>query len=234
MPSNPEASIDQFIDNLERGAEQSKATLPPGPIVDVLKGFCDKLNRLDFVRGVVEPGPVPWIVHLATYPRYQPVHKSIMLVFHFPEGNEEEVVVDRGEPMNAQELWSYLDDFLRHSRFPDTLADYQMMASEDVAAELKLAWYNGVAPDDVVVTVSAEDQVRLIHHWEERNEEPIAMRVELIRPFPLGKYHKNKAYRFLESKGVVLRVHRHELEDDANVLHLEGVVVPRDQVDALA
>ena len=233
MSNDPEASIDQYIDDLKHHAGRPVAGPAGGPILEVLQAFCDKLNQLEYVRCAIEPGPVPWIVNFVTYPRFRPELRSIMLSFHYSGADRSRVVAVRGEPMDVDALWAYLAEFLRYSEFPNTLAHYESMASQDVAAGLKLEWSVGDFPDDVPVIVSAKDQEVLVRKGENRDEEPIDISVRLDRRFNLGTYDASEKYRFLDSAGAVLRIARHAPEGDPDVVSLHGTVVPLDEVDDL-
>lgn len=234
MTHDPQASIDQFINQLQQASPRPRTAPQTSPTTEVLQSFCEKLNRLEYVRCAVEPGPVPSLVSLVMHPRFQPKQRSTMLTFRVLENGHAQTVGDHRDPMAPEALWIYLEDFLQHSDFPRTLAYYESLAHDELSGFLKLRWATRTSFEDVAVVVSPDTQRTLGLKSETRDESFISVRVQLIKPYPMGKFYEGGDYRYLESGGLVMRVDHVELEASSHELTVHGHVVPFGQVQSLA
>lgn len=231
-----------FLEELQRAAAASVEPEPaqPGtPWDQVLATFVAFLNTTyaDALRASCRYGAAPGVVRLVVSPRGQRNHQTPILVLHFT-AHTAFVLAERSDEIPSVEaLQARLAHMVRSTAFRNTVDFMRKMSQQPVPGVLHAGGIRDRQPStDVLVTLSATEQIKLADASEADQTDPITLHATLAGASPAGRgtYAPEAMLRWLVAGGYGLALdmqHGHALEGEGMV-RLSGKIVNPDYVQS--
>jgi hypothetical protein len=208
---------------------------PSDPYQKVVQDFVGHLNAQAWLQAAVRPvagGKAPGALRVILWPRYQ---RSMATTLHtiFLQGGRARVVGGSGgELASPAALEEHLVASLGHPSVIETLREFRRMSAEDVEGYLRVKNLRALTVNDVSVIVPHAEQVKLADAAEAGGKE-IELRVQLLRPPPLGKYQQDADYRFLKAGGYAMALQARTEPIDDRTVKVVGTALSPDETPAV-
>jgi len=206
----------------------AQAPAAPSAYDAVLAEFVRRLNEADLnLHAEVEPREPPQRRLIITWPKYRRTNPMILLSFWIDGPRIHVLGEGKRELASVEDLEAFLDNFLDHSHFPETIDAYREIAQQPVQGFLRTRGAFQSAPDDVLVLVSPEQQKNLA------TKAPGELVIAEVEPksFPgAGVYDPNTTYLALESAGFAINILNHRRKNDnVNLVAMQGTALRADE-----
>jgi hypothetical protein len=214
---------------LERMAAAGNEEAAPSPYDDVLHEFVHELNHADFdLHAELKVAAVPQRRIIEVWPKYRRFPRLLLLSFSIDGPRIHLLAENMRELPSVDALKQFLESFVVSS-FPSTVDVFREIASEPVQGYLRTRGAFEIAPEDVLVVVSPEEQRRLA-----TAAPGTSLTLDVVpQRFPgAGIYDPARPYAALESGGFALERTR-VVPVEAGRVRVTGIVtVLADEAEA--
>jgi hypothetical protein len=205
---------------LERMAASGDEEVAPSPYDDVLLEFVRELNQANLLlHAELKVAGVPHRRLIEVWPKYRRFPRLRLLAFSIDGARIHLLAEDMRELPSVDALKQFLEGFVV-SNFPSTVDVFREIASEPVQGYLRTRGAFEIAPEDVLVIVSPEEQQQLA-----TAAPGTSLTLDVVpQRFPgAGIYDPARAYTALESGGFALERTR-VVPVEAGRVRVTGVV----------